>query len=114
MHFYYRGLPNGHPRFGEGSQGICRPIRSSGQLSPLQHNLGIPGSAFSQYTSWTSERAVAEMHAVTLSGRGLLLMLPTTPARPGDEWQWVGSPDHFGEKEVLLLGERFDCEVIIL
>jgi hypothetical protein len=70
-------------------------LSTGGLASALEHNLGDTQSPF---TSWTTNPEVARGFA----GRnGVVLRIPYGP---GDGYGIVGSPDLFGESEVLIEG----------
>jgi hypothetical protein len=84
-----------------------------GTVTPEDHNRGGV-SARSPYTSWTTERKAAEIHARKFGSEGVLLVLPVGAPQPDDSWSWEWSPDPYGEQEVLLRGVRTGATVIAI
>jgi len=108
--FRFRGVDAMHPRLAEAKVGTVLPGNVCGTVSPEAHNLG-GRSADSPYTSWTADRDVAKYYAEKKGFGGVILMAPVGAPTPGAQWQWVHSPDVWGEDEVLLQGPRFGLGV---
>jgi RHS repeat-associated protein len=106
--FAYRGVHAGHPALDLAKQGIVVPGDVSATITPTMHNMAEVGSAFSQYTSWTTDLEVARFFAG--GPGGVIMRFPLAPAA-GAGWAWVASPDFYGESEILLWGIRSGATV---
>lgn len=95
----YRGVPRGHPKYQDATQGRAVPL--GGTATPYLHNLG---DTESEYTSWTDEPSLARAFAVRsrtdggLSGEGVVLQTRVPRSR------LIRSPDAAGEGEQLIPG----------
>jgi hypothetical protein len=96
----YRGVPRKSPAYREALRGIARP--RGGTATPAEHNAG---NTMSEYTSWTTERHVAECYAGP-DGVVLRVNLSDYPGR------WCETLDIFYEREVLIVGTVFAAEVV--
>jgi len=65
----YRGINESHPGFSEAQDGIAIP--RGGDSTPMQHN--STGTTESPYTSWTTDKEVAENYALRPGGQGVVL-----------------------------------------
>jgi hypothetical protein len=109
--FIYRGVHAYHPALADAMLGKAVPGDIRGTVSPKDHNKGGVSGA-SPYTSWTTDREVAEYHARLFGPGGVVLQFPGGGPGPGDAWRWEPSPDEFEEQEVLLHGARSGATVI--
>lgn len=109
--FLYRGIHARHPALAEARQGMVRPGKADGTVTPRQHNLG-GFSGVSPYTSWTRRLEVAQWHARQAGPGGVVLRVRAGAPPPLATWQWVYSEDEYGEDEVLLRGIRLEVEVL--
>jgi len=98
----YRGIAPDHPGFESAVQGIAKP--RGGTATAFEHN--ALGNTESPYTSWTTDRAVAEGWATNNSGKGVVLHDEVAPST------LVPSPDVFHEKEVLRTGTVENAKTI--
>jgi len=98
----YRGIAPDHPGFENAVQGIAKP--RGGTATAFEHN--ALGNTESPYTSWTTDRAVAEGWATNNSGKGVVLHDEVAPST------LVPSPDVFHEKEVLRTGTVENAKTI--
>ena len=91
----YRGVARSNLHYPDALQGVARP--RGGPASPEDHCLGDTAS---KYTSWTTNRTVAEQKALDadLGSRGVILV------KDFDADMLTSSPDYFGESEVLVTG----------
>ncbi len=98
----YRGVARNNLHYLDALQGIARP--RGGSASPADHCFGDTAS---QYTSWTTRRAVAVEKALDtdLGGRGVVLTKDIADSK------LTLSPDFFGEAEVLVSGTVTDALV---
>lgn len=110
MQFAYRGVHANHPALELAKKGIAMPGDVNATITPMMHNSAEIGSAFSQYTSWTTDLEVARFFAGGQGPGGVIMRFPLTPAS-GPGWGWVASPDLFGESEILLEGIRAGAAV---
>ena len=110
MSFLYRGVHALHPALADARRGIVRPADVESTLSAAEHNRG-GFSDRSPYTSWTSDAAVARLHAQRNGPGGVLLAVPFGSAESGEDWRWEYSPDSWLEDEILLHGIRLNVEV---
>lgn len=96
----YRGVAVSHPGFGAALVGTASP--RGGIATRAEHNLG---NTESQYTSWTTDRHVAERWA----GPGGALMEIDLAEVAG---RWALSPDVFWESEILIQGSVTGARVL--
>lgn len=96
----FRGVPRSSPAHADALRGIARP--RGGSATPEQHNAG---DTRSKYTSWTTEKWIAEDRAAP-GGVVLRVNLRDYASR------WCETPDIFGEREILIEGAVFEAEVI--
>jgi len=89
----YRGVSQYHPGLLDALQGIARP--RGGLSSPARHNKGYTDSEF---TSWTTNKKVAESYAIINGPGGVLLHKRVKPI------DLIESPNQFKESEVLIKG----------
>jgi len=89
----YRGVHAEHPQLPNALRGSAEPI--GGHSNPLWHNQGDDASVF---TSWTTDRSVAEWFA-SQRGPGGVVLEQSVPRS-----SLVTSPDLLGEFEVLRVG----------
>jgi hypothetical protein len=98
--YLYRGVPEGHPGFGDAEAGGAVP--RGGDSTPVQHN---DGSTDSPYTSWTTNPSVARRFAMgTRPGEspGVILRLELPlEGNPLRQMAMYGE-DKWGESEVLV------------
>jgi hypothetical protein len=87
----YRGIARGHPGYSDATRGIVKA--RGGHDNPYLHNRG---NTQSEFTSWTTNRAIAEQFA---EGDGVVLQMRV------DKSKLILSPDRYGESEVFLQGE---------
>ena len=87
----YRGVHDEHLGFAEALQGIVRP--QGGHTDPILHNAH---DTKSEYTSWTTNRAIAVEGAADQNGVVLEKWLPKS--------EWVRTPDIQAEDEILIRG----------
>jgi hypothetical protein len=86
----YRGVAEGHPGYEDAVRGVVKP--RGGHENPYLHN---EGDTRSEFTSWTTNRAVAERFT---EGKGIVLQMTV------DKSKLIYSPDYYGESEVLIQG----------
>ena len=89
----YRGVTEGHPGYRAALEG--KAIPRGGHSDPVLHNMGDTESVF---TSWTTDRSMADFFATKYGGPGVRLELTVPQSRVG----W--SPNVHQEAEVLLKG----------
>ena len=112
MAFLYRGFHAGHPQQAAAKNGVIVPGNVSSTVSPEEHNRG-GWSAGSPFTSWTPDEQLARSYACAEKGHGTLVCVDEADPGPDDTWEWVRSPNNFGEEEVLLKGIRIGVEVFV-
>lgn len=96
----FRGVARGHPGYDNALQGVVFP--RGGDATVAEHNAG---NTMSNYSSWTTERWIAEKHA-DYDGIVLRVNLADYPGR------WMESPDRFFEHEVLIEGSVRNAKVL--
>lgn len=111
MGFLYRGVHSAHPALEDARRGIVRPAHESGEIDAAAHNRGN-SSGRSPFTSWTANRDWALWFARRSGPGGILLRVPQTAPRQGDNWSWEWSPDQWLEGEMLMRGVRLGVEVL--
>jgi len=111
--YLFRGVHARHPALAEALRGRAVPGDIRGRVTPEEHNRGDV-SDVSPYTSWTTERDVAEYHARSFGPGGVILILSSAGPEPNDAWAWERSPDIFEEQEILLRGPRSGATVELL
>ncbi|WP_204053231.1 LamG-like jellyroll fold domain-containing protein [Microbispora siamensis] len=102
--YLYRGIPAGHPKYPEASQGEAVP--HGGDATPAQHNGGNTNSI---YTSWTTDYEDVALDAAEELGPGGLVLRVPRSSIPGG--RIVESPDIYGESEVLITGRVTGAEI---
>ena len=111
--FLYRGVHAHHPALPDAMRGKIVPGNIHGAVTPEQHNRGNV-SDLSPYTSWTTERDVAEYHARRFGPGGVILRLPSVGPEPHVASSWEPSPDIYEEHEILLRGSRTGATVELI
>lgn len=102
----YRGVNESHVDFENASKGIVKP--NGGKASALEHN--TVSTLNSPFTSWTTNRAVAENYALRPKGTGVILQV-TVPLKKAilspnlKDVLLKGSSEVVSESEVLLKGK---------
>ncbi len=96
----YRGVARGHPGFENARRGIATP--RGGHRNPYLHN---KGDTMSEFTSWTTDRSVAERFA----GKDGVVLEMTV-----DKSKLISSPNRYSESEVLIQGPVSGANVHIL
>jgi hypothetical protein len=99
----YRGVTKGHPGYDEATAGMAFP--RGGHADPESHNIGDTESVF---TSWTTDRQVAEFFATKYGGPGVVLTKQFPSSR------LVTSPDVADEAEVLVTGAVYNAKVEVV
>lgn len=103
----YRGVGTNTPAMHSlAMMGVAIPLGiEGGHAEPATHN---DGDSFSIYTSWTTQKSVAELFAWK-GGAGGVVMTKRFKIS-----ETIYSPDHYGEGEVLIIGVVRDAEVEIV
>ena len=99
----YRGVSENHAKFKDALKGIVRP--RGGDRTRSQHNMGDTRSI---YTSWSTERWVAEDRALENAKRGVVLEKKFKIS------ELETSPDFSAESEKLVVGDVSDAKVFII
>jgi RHS repeat-associated protein len=95
----YRGVASDHPGYQDALNGNANPI--GGPASAVEHNAG---NTSSEFTSWTTNPSVADWYAGGYDG---VVLQKTFGA---DEL--IGSPDKYGESELLIQGPVSGANVL--
>lgn len=93
----YRGVGRGHPGYEDATRGVVKPW--GGRSNPSLHNAG---DTRSEFTSWTTKKAVAKQFA---EGDGIILQMTV------DRSKLIRSPDWYNEGEVLIQGSVSGAKV---
>jgi RHS repeat-associated protein len=96
----YRGVHKKHPGFNEAKRGVATPYGGSDDVDA--HN---GGNFFTNFTSWSYSKGVAQYHANKKGSGGVIL------TRKFKKSEMVASPDHFNELEVLIKGKVSGAKV---
>lgn len=100
----YRGVSANHVKYEDALKGIATP--RGGHINANLHNAGDTNSI---YTSWSTERWVAEGHALSDDAKcGVVL------EKEFEISEIIPSPDEYDEWEMLIIGEVTDAEVYII
>jgi hypothetical protein len=81
----------------DAKHGKLMPGMIRGSVTPEERNRGDV-SDVSPYTSWTTERDIAEYNARRFGPGGVILILPSAGPQPNDALSWERSPDIFEEE----------------
>lgn len=100
----YRGVSGNHVKFKDALKGIVRP--RGGNKTANQHNMGQTDSI---YTSWSTERWVAEDWALTDNSEQAVVL-----EKEFEISELVYSPDFSFESEKLIIGEILDAKVSMI
>jgi len=100
----YRGVSGNHVKFKEALKGIVRP--KGGDKTASQHNRGETDSI---YTSWSTERWVAEDWALTDNPKQAVILEKEFKIS-----ELVYSPDFSFESEKLIIGEILYAKVSMI
>lgn len=103
--YLYRGVHYDHPAYDDALRGTARPW--GGHSDPALHN---GGQNRSEFTSWTTDEAIAREVASEGNGPGVVLRIAN---EDGPGYVRVPSPDVYGESEVLIQGTVSGADVVV-